>query len=379
MPVATLVTTAAAHPAGVPAADPTTAGEIVSTTVRFSIVAPPVFVTAIEYVIGDPGHGLPVTVFCTETDNTGAGTANPVPFVSRTVVVHAPLPATYAVFVTAVVPHTGPTTPVIVNVHDAPSPRFVAAVPLHTNRVPDPATLTTVGVGNPLGSLAVALVTTGEIVSTTTRFVIVIVPVFTTTTLYVTGPPIPGDAGACSFDTVRPVTGADSTTPTGLVTSTVVEPALDAITNPVFDTAVSTHTTPYWPEIVNVVVVPGRKLSPVPVHSNRVPLPTLVTTAAGQPAGVTATDPTTTGEIVSSTVSAVIVAPPVFVTAIEYVTMDPGHGLPVIVFCTCTARTVGRSTVVTTVELPATATGTPHDVVPATVIVNVTGPPPVAV
>jgi hypothetical protein len=122
-----------------------------------------------------------VIVFCTATDRTGAATANPVPFVSRTVVEQPPDPATYAVFVTAVVVHTVPTVPVIVNVQAWPSPRSGATVPLHTNRVPDPATLATVGVGNPLGSLAVALVTTGEIVSTTTRFVIVIVPKFSTT------------------------------------------------------------------------------------------------------------------------------------------------------------------------------------------------------
>jgi hypothetical protein len=73
----------------------------------------------------------------------------------------------------------------------------------------------------------------------------------------VTGDPVPGVAGVCVFTTDSPVTGAGTTTPTGLVTSTVVDPALDAITNPVFDTAVVAHTTPYRPEIVNVVVVPG--------------------------------------------------------------------------------------------------------------------------
>jgi len=161
------------------------------------------------------------------------------------------------VFVTAVVAHTGPTIPVTVNVQTCPRPRLAVALPLQAYRVPDPATLVTTGVGNPLGSLAVALVTTGEIVSVTVRFVIVAVPVFTITTRYVTAPPIPGEAGTCCFDTVRFVTGAGTTTTAGFVIMTVVDAPFDAITNPVFDTAVAAHTTPTLPETVNVVVVPG--------------------------------------------------------------------------------------------------------------------------
>ncbi len=256
VPVATLVTTAADQPAGVTATDPTTAGEIVSSIVSAVIVAPPVFVTAIEYVTVDPGHGLPVTVFCTETDSTGAPTANPVPFVSMTVVVQAPDPVTNAVFVTAVVVHTGPTIPVIVNVHACPSPRLAVALPLHANRVPLAIEVTT-GVGNPEGSAAVALMTTGEIVSVRVRFVIVMVPEFTTTTVYVTGDPVTGVAGVCVFTTDSPVAGAATVTPTAFVASTVVDSPSDATTNPVFETATATHTTPMFPEIVNVVVVPG--------------------------------------------------------------------------------------------------------------------------
>jgi hypothetical protein len=45
VPDATLVTAGAAQPAGVPAAAPTTTGEMVSTTTKFVIVADPVFVT----------------------------------------------------------------------------------------------------------------------------------------------------------------------------------------------------------------------------------------------------------------------------------------------------------------------------------------------
>jgi hypothetical protein len=124
------------------------------------------------------------------------------------------------------------------------------------NRVPD-ATLVTTGVGNPLGSLAVALMTTPEIVSVTARDVSVIVPVFATTIRYVTAAPVPGAAGVCVFATVRAVVGAVTTTPTALVACTAVEHALAAYTNPVFETDVAAHTTPSWPLIVNVVVVPG--------------------------------------------------------------------------------------------------------------------------
>ena len=85
----------------------------------------------------------------------------------------------------------------------------------------------------------------------------------------------------------------------------------------VFDTCVGTHTTPYRPEIVNVVVVPGQSVSPAPVHTYRVPDATLVTTGAAHPAGVPSTDPTITDEIVSTTVRFSIVAPPMFVTTIE--------------------------------------------------------------
>jgi hypothetical protein len=118
---------------------------------------------------------------------------NPAPSVNITVVVHAPDPVTNAVFVTAVVTHTGPMVPVIVNVQIWPRPMFAAlldqakSVPLAID--------VTAGVGNPLGSDAVALVTTGEIVSVTVSAVIVIVPVFVTTTWYVTALPMPGTNG----------------------------------------------------------------------------------------------------------------------------------------------------------------------------------------
>jgi len=253
---ATLVITGAAQPAGVTAADPTTTGEIVSTTVRFVIVAPPMFATVIAYVIAEPTVVPPVTCFVTVKSITGAVSTKPVdgPDLS-TVVVHAPVPITYAVFDTAVSTHTTPTVPVIVNVHACPSPNVTALLD-HPNSVPD-VTPVTAGVGKPEGSDAVALVITGEIVSVTTRFVIVIVPVFATTTRYVTVAPVPGAAGVCVFTIDNPVTGAGTRIPARFVFHTVVPHGVVAMIKAVFDTPVFTHTTPIRPVIENVVLVPG--------------------------------------------------------------------------------------------------------------------------
>ncbi len=208
-------------------------------------VAPivPVFVTVSMTRNGTPGHSVAADVVSAPTRFAGAVSTKPVPLVAITVVVHAPDPATYAVFVTAVVTETEPTTPVTVKVQIWPSPIPAPTVPLHRNRVPD-ATDVTVAAGNVAGWSPVAPVTTGEIVSVTTRFVIVIVPEFTITIRYVTGLPVPGAAGVCSSDTVNPVTGAGSTAPTGFVVIVVVEHRLVAITKPVFDTARSAQTTP---------------------------------------------------------------------------------------------------------------------------------------
>ena len=98
---------------------------------------------------------------------------------------------------------------------------------------------------------------TGETVSVTTRFVIVIVPVFATTIRYVTVAPVAGDAGVCVFTIDMPVTGAGITTPTGFVVHTVVPHGVDAMMKAVFETAVAAHTTPSRPVIENVVLVPG--------------------------------------------------------------------------------------------------------------------------
>ena len=115
--------TGAAQPAGVTPTAPTTTGEIVSSTTRLVIVAPPVFVTIMLYEIGCPGHVPPVTVFVTAIVSSGAGTMNPTPSVNMAVVLncgtvgaHTFIAVTYAVFVTAVRLQTGPTMPVIVKV-----------------------------------------------------------------------------------------------------------------------------------------------------------------------------------------------------------------------------------------------------------------------
>jgi hypothetical protein len=228
----------------------------VSTTVRFVIVAPPTFATTIVYVTGAPTAPPPAIDFVTVKSTAGAGRTKPVDGLEPAdAAAHAPAPTANAVFDTPVSTHTVPTVPVIVNVNACPIPS-PAAAPVHVNRVPD-ATLVTTGVGYPLGSLAVALMTTPEIVSVTTKLVSVIVPVFATTIRYVTAAPVPGAAGACVFATVSVVAGAVTTTPTTFVACTAVEHALAAYTNPVFETEVEAHTTPSWPLIVNVVVVPG--------------------------------------------------------------------------------------------------------------------------
>ena len=147
------------------------------------IVAPPTFVTMMLYPIGCPGHVPPVTVFVTDSASTGAGTVNATGFVYIAVELagtHAFSATTYAVFETVVTRQTGPTVPVIVKVKTPPGGRLVAAL-LQLNTVPVPATLVTAGVGNPDGSLPVALMTTGDIVSMTERFVTVASPLFVTT------------------------------------------------------------------------------------------------------------------------------------------------------------------------------------------------------
>src|SRR5205814_971315 len=96
-------------------------------------------------------------------------------------------PETNAVFETVVDAHTTPANPEIVNVYVTPG-AIDTGTPVHANSVPPPATCVTTGVGNP-AAYPVAPVTTGEIVSNTVKLVSVAVPLFVTTTLYVTGSP----------------------------------------------------------------------------------------------------------------------------------------------------------------------------------------------
>jgi hypothetical protein len=84
------------------------------------------------------------------------------------------------------------------------------------------------------------------------RLVIVIIPVFVTTSRYVTGAPVPGDAGVCVFTIVRLVTAGWITDPTTFVASPTVPHTPVPVTYAVFDTAVGAHTTPTNPVTVNV-------------------------------------------------------------------------------------------------------------------------------
>jgi hypothetical protein len=207
----------------------------------------------------------------------------------------------------------------------------------------------------------VALVTTGEIVSVTTRFVIVAVPVFTTTMLYVTGAPEAGALGVWILDTVRPGVAAGKATPTADVLKWFTcAHAIPPVAYAVFETCVGTHTTPYRPEIVNVVEVPGHSVSAAPVQTNMVPDAPPVATGAAQPAGVPATAPTTTGEMVSTTVRFVIVAAPMFATVIVYATGAPAHAPPTSCFVTVKSMVgAARTNPVDGLVLAATAAHAP--------------------
>jgi hypothetical protein len=77
---------------------------------------------------------------------------------------------------------------------------------LHPNNVPLVPDVTDAA-GQPTGrSDARGSDTIGDTVSVTVRLVIVIVPVFVTTSRYVTGVPVPGEAGTCVFTIERLVT-----------------------------------------------------------------------------------------------------------------------------------------------------------------------------
>jgi len=95
--------------------------------------------------------------------------------------------------------------------------------------------------------------TTGEIVSTTIRSVIVALPVFVTTIWYVTDDPIPGFAGIWFFTTEMPTAYADASKFVLFVSRFVaLKQAVLATIYAVLLSSVDTLTHPTVPVIVNV-------------------------------------------------------------------------------------------------------------------------------
>ena len=182
------------------------------------MVAVPVLVTTIWYVTPAPTPGATgVCTFTTLIPNTSgeATTVKAVTFVSIAVVLHAVLASTYAVFVTTVSTHTSPIVPVIVNVNAVPGMNASPVVD-HSYSVP-PVTCEIVGADITDGSSVVTNVSSGAILSRTSRLSTVADPTFVTTTWYVTVAPVPGAAGTCVFSTAMLVTGAATSTPTAFV------------------------------------------------------------------------------------------------------------------------------------------------------------------
>jgi hypothetical protein len=140
--------------------------------------------------------------------------------------------------------------PEIVKVVAVPGLRY-NELPVQTYSVP-PLTLVTTGADQPGGVPAAWFTTTDETVSTTVRFSIVAAPTFATTIVYVTGAPTTPPPLTC-FVTVKSMTGAGNTNPDdGLVLTALSPQYPDPTAYAVFDTAVSTHTVPTTPVIVNV-------------------------------------------------------------------------------------------------------------------------------
>jgi hypothetical protein len=102
--------------------------------------------------------------------------------------------------------------------------------------------------------------------------------------------------------------------------------AVQPLTWDAFVTSTGAHTSPALPAIVNVSLVPGRKLNPAPLHAYRVPPATDTTTGAPYPAGCVVLALTITGDTVSVITTFSIVTDPVFVTTIVYVTGSPIPG-----------------------------------------------------
>jgi len=198
---------------------------------------------------------------------------------------------------------------------------------LHRYLVP-PVTDATVGTPIAPGWSVVTPTNDADTVSVTVTFVRVAVPAFVTTIRYVNASPTPGLAGVWLFTTDTFITAGCTTLPTPFVNICVEVQTLFATTYAVSDTQVGTHTTPTLPVIVNVYDVAGYIVNPLRLHTYSVPVPaTLVTTGAAHPAGWSPALPTTTGEIVSVTSMFSIVAPPVFVTTMRYVSNSPIPGV----------------------------------------------------
>jgi hypothetical protein len=121
VPVATDVTDGVGNPLGSHPVALTTTAATVSATSRFVTVAPPLFVTTIWYVTGEPISRLLAGFwnFVTCRLSTGGRTVKPTGLLIISVVLggtHAFAATTYAVSDTSVGKHTSLTVPVIVNV-----------------------------------------------------------------------------------------------------------------------------------------------------------------------------------------------------------------------------------------------------------------------
>src|SRR5690348_2638991 len=103
--------------------------------------------------------------------------------------------------------------------------------------------------------------TTGETVSVTIRLVTVAPPVLVTLTRYLTGSPI---APVVRTDLVTAIVrvGAGIVKSVSFVIIVVPLHAANPVTNAVLLTTVLTHTRPTFPDTVNVMDWPGRKLRP---------------------------------------------------------------------------------------------------------------------
>jgi hypothetical protein len=321
------VTTATPIAAGWSVVTPVITGEIVSETMTFVIVTPPVFATITRYVTPSPTCGFAGTCcFVTVYAKVGATSRKSVPFVYIRVPVHAVAAVTHAVFDTVVWVQTMPTVPAIVNVYTTPG-FIVNPARLHAYCVPLAVCVTT-GAPQPAGRSVVAPVIVGDIVSVTVRSVTVAVPLLVTTILYVIADAATGTGGVWILSTEMFVTGGWTTFPTMLVNIFELVHADVPMTNAVFDIGSVAHTSPTRPAIVKVYTTPGFIVNPALVHRYCVPEPAIdVTAGTAHPAGWSEVAPMMAASTVSTIVSAVRVAVPLLVTTTRYVIASPTPGL----------------------------------------------------